>query len=285
MTSEMTPLQEVHTPTLRIVPTGKLRSHELHDDQRATPLIERLQHEEYLKNPPIVAAVEGDDRYIILDGANRAVALDVLGYGHALVQIVPYQEPDVELRTWHHAVSNVEPAILAQALRSAPGIELGAAGLTHARGLLAARAILAYCILTTDEVLTMAGGGLDLRARNQLLRAIVQSYIHIGTLNRTNSEDLAELVPLYPGLAGAVIFPRYEPSEVLDLAQSGLKLPPGLTRHIIHGRALRVNYPLAWLREPVSLAEKNRRLAAWLQEKYERRAVRYYAESTYVFDE
>lgn len=285
MASEISSLQEVHTPTLRIVPTGKLRSHEFHDKQRATPLIERLQHEAYLKNPPVVTSLESDDRYIILDGANRVVALDVLGYAHALVQIVPYEKPDVELRTWHHVISNIEPAALSEALHTVSGVEVGTARLTHARGLLAARTILAYGILHSGDVLTIAGGGLDLRARNDLLCEIVRSYLHIGKLNRTNSDELDELRSLYPGLAGAVIFPRYEPSEVLDLAQSGLKLPPGLTRHIIHGRALRVNYPLAWLREPIDLKEKNRRLTVWLQEKYEQRAVRYYAESSYLFDE
>jgi hypothetical protein len=63
-------------------------------------------------------------------------------------------------------------------------------------------------------------------------------------------------------------------------------LPPGISRHIIQGRALKVNYPLAVLRDQtISLAEKNEQLSLWIQEKLAKRQVRYYAESSYLFDE
>ena len=71
----------------------------------------------------------------------------------------------------------------------------------------------------------------------------------------------------------------------MDLAESGLKVPPGLTRHIIHGRALRINYPLDKLKKNLSLEEKNAELDDWVRASFEARRVRYYAESTYLFDE
>jgi hypothetical protein len=48
---------------------------------------------------------------------------------------------------------------------------------------------------------------------------------------------------------------------------------------------LRLNYPLDKLKSNHSLAEKNAELTRWIQERYAQRGVRFYAESTYLFDE
>ncbi|MFN8448408.1 MAG: hypothetical protein U0521_07410 [Anaerolineae bacterium] len=54
----------------------------------------------------------------------------------------------------------------------------------------------------------------------------------------------------------------------------------------MHGRAIRVNYPLEALRDgTLTLEQKNADLLAWLQSKMANRQVRYYAEATYQFDE
>jgi hypothetical protein len=100
-----------------------------------------------------------------------------------------------------------------------------------------------------------------------------------------NTDQLSELIPTYPAMTAAFIFPQYELVEVMDVTQSGFKLPPGLTRHIVHGRALRLNYPLAELTSPASLAQKNQQLAEWVQQRFSQRRVRFYAEATFLFDE
>jgi len=273
-------------PDLRIVPTSKLVPHELHDLQRSEPLIEKLRVEGLLKNPPVVATPKpSSDIYIVLDGANRVLALEALGFEHTLVQVVSYESTTVELLTWYHVVSNVSRASLESRFRQVSGLETGDTDMMHARAELARRAILAYCLFADGSVLTLSGGGLDLRQRTELLHAIVKTYIHDSRLDRTNTDNLGELMATYPDMTAAIIFPHYEPIEVMDIAQSGLKVPPGLTRHIIHGRALRLNYPLDKLRANVSLDEKNRELVAWVQECFKVRKVRYYAESSYLFDE
>ncbi len=82
------------------------------------------------------------------------------------------------------------------------------------------------------------------------------------------------------------MFPRYDPAEIMVAARDSELLPPGITRHIISGRALRLNYPLQELRYAnVSLEEKNRQLKAWIQERLYAKRIRYYAEPTFVFDE
>jgi hypothetical protein len=63
-------------------------------------------------------------------------------------------------------------------------------------------------------------------------------------------------------------------------------LPPGITRHVIHGRAMRLHYPLAAFEEDgLSLEQKNADLKHWIQERSAHKRIRYYAESSFLFDE
>ncbi len=272
-------------PDLRIIPLGRLLPHELHDRQRARPLIERLRQDGVLRNPPIVTPLgPHDDRFVILDGANRTVALDVLGIGHVLVQVVPYEPPQVELYTWYHVLSGIEADELQRQFQGLAGLDTLQSDIFHARAALARKTILAYYLLANGQVYMLAGG-LDLHKRTQLLCQIVDSYIGIAHVNRVNTDHVDQLLTMYPALSAAVIFPSYEPVEILDLAQSGLRVPAGITRHVIHGRALRLNYPLEKLSAAAPLEVKNQELLNWIHSRFEQRGVRYYAESTYLFDE
>ena len=90
---------------------------------------------------------------------------------------------------------------------------------------------------------------------------------------------------LYPDAIALVSFPRYQPRDIIEAAMQRAYLPPGVSRHIIHGRALKLNYPMCLLREDKALDEKNRELDAWMRDKLSQRGLRYYAESTWHFDE
>jgi hypothetical protein len=72
---------------------------------------------------------------------------------------------------------------------------------------------------------------------------------------------------------------------VIELATSGARLPAGITRHLIRWQALRVNVPLDVLSDARPIAEKQRWLETWLNEKLEQRQVRFYEEPTVLFDE
>ena len=149
------------------------------------------------------------------------------------------------------------------------------------------REYLMYVIRADGEVFaarTMLASR-DVQEQNRLLNALVDTYKDRGRLHRVMSEELEEVKHLYPEMAGLVIFPQYDTSEVLELAQQGELLPAGLTRHLIQGRALRINYPLRELKSVESLDEKNARLKAWLVKKLSTKEVRFYGETTYLFDE
>lgn len=271
------------TPDLRIVPTGDVIPHEHHDGQRLDPLVERLEADGRLLNPPVVAEL-GGDKYVVLDGANRVTALAQLAILHCLVQVVPYKRPFIDLHTWHHAITGMDVAALDTQVAAIDGLEANEADLIHAQAQLARRVLVCYYVRADGSVVKLEGSR-ELHERTAMLNHVVNVYLESGRLHRTNSEDIGELQTLFPGLAALVVFPSYEPAEILELAGDGEKIPPGLTRHVIHGRALRVNYPLEALRAGGSLSEKNDALATWMQDKMAQKRVRFYAESTFLFDE
>ncbi|HZI88948.1 MAG TPA: hypothetical protein VFD83_00685, partial [Candidatus Polarisedimenticolia bacterium] len=60
----------------------------------------------------------------------------------------------------------------------------------------------------------------------------------------------------------------------------------GITRHVIPWRALRVNLSIELLADPNRpIEEKNRWLSAWMEERTLQKNIRFYEESTVLFDE
>lgn len=271
-------------PDLRVVPVAELLLHEQHDAQRSAPLMQRLRAEGVLKNPPVVAAIPGEGRYVVLDGANRVTAMQALGIPHVAVQVVDYEDAELILDTWHHLVLGIGAAELKGMLRTVQALTIEPAEAGHARAQLARREILAFVEYLDGEVWTLRAAG-DLHQRTRCLNEIVDLYKAQGRIFRANADHLPSLLPFHDDAAALVVFPRFVPAEIVDLARVGARLPAGITRHLIPRRALRVNLPLAMLGDAASLSEKNARLAAWLKDKVASKAVRYYHESTLLFDE
>ncbi|MBI5669773.1 MAG: hypothetical protein HZC41_17385 [Chloroflexi bacterium] len=262
-------------PDLRILPTDSLQPHEEHDSQRAMPLIERLRNEQYVINPPIVAQMDAN-HYVILDGANRFYAFSHLHYPHILVQIANYDSGYVELNTWRHIVGRWEKEQFLDRLHRLPQVAVIEGYDENA---------IAHVLCRDGQTLALRAGDQP-RERNAALCDVVRVYQRNAVLHRTALTEPTDIWPLYPEAIALVVFPSYQPADILAAAQQRAFLPPGISRHIIHGRALRVNYPIDALRDTnVSLEEKNARLRQWMQDKLARRHVRYYAEATYQFDE
>jgi len=271
-------------PDLRVVPLVELLLHEQHDPQRSGPLLQRLRADAVLKNPTIVAAIPGEQRYVVLDGAHRVTALREMAIAHVAVQLVDYEDPELILDTWHHLVKGVSVDDFKSMLQAVPGVRVEAADAVHARAQLARREILAFVEYPDGEVRTVQASG-DLHQRTLRLNEIVDLYKVRGRIFRANTDHLPSLLPIYDDVAALVVFPRFAPAEIIDLARIGACLPAGITRHLIPRRALRINLPLALLGSDASLPEKNAWLADWMKQKVASKAARYYAESTFLFDE
>ena len=277
-------------PTLQVLPVAHLLLHEQHDTQRSEPLQLRLQQEGVLKNPSIVAPIAGNGgasdelRYVVLDGANRVTVMRALGIAHIAAQVVDYEDPELVLDTWHHLIKGMQGQRLLDLLRALDCASLRQTDLMQARALLARRDIVAFVQTVEREVWVVECRG-DLHACNHCLNEVVNAYKSEARIFRANTDHLDELLPLYEAVTALIVFPRFAPAEVMELARVGACLPAGITRHLIPRRALRINLPLDVLRSPASLAEKNLWLADWMKQKVAAKTARFYQESTFLFDE
>ena len=280
---------DMRMPDLRFVPTEDIFPHELHDLQRTTPLVERLQASGMLRNPPIVTQI-GDGmrvqpRFVVLDGANRSTAARAAGWPHLLVQVVRYVVPAVELYTWYHALTADARDLLEHGLRSQPALSVSLQDHVHARALLARREALSCVVLDDDEAIVVHGGT-TLHERNELLNVLVHLYQDRLPYTRVTSDSLSAARREHPEVRALVVFPRFDPAEVIDLASAGEYLPAGITRHLIRWRALRVNVPVAMCADTSkTLDEKNAWVATWTEERLRKREVRFYEEPTVLYDE
>jgi len=275
-------LQEL--PDLRILPIKNLLLHEQHDVQRSVPLATRLSVDGVLRNPPVVAPIPADDRFVVLDGANRVSALATLQIPHVVAQVIDYEDENLILDTWYHLVGGLPREEFQRAMESLPDVSLEASDLIHARAELARRDALAYIVYPEGEVCTVCAAG-DLHQRAARLNDIVDIYKSRGKIYRANTDHVDKLVPYYDAMTVLVVFPRYQPAEIIELARVGARLPAGITRHVIPRRALRINFPLSVLHDNWPLVEKNGYLKDWLKEKMANKEVRFYQESTFLFDE
>jgi hypothetical protein len=263
------------TPTLKVVDIRHVFPHEEHDPQRSKPLLERLRDAEFLTNPPIVAPMDNNN-YVILDGANRYHTLCELGFQHILVQIASYESGIVSLGVWQHVVSHWERVYFIEHLQRLEGIQISRGWSEHQ---------IAQVLLKDGVILSIQTSSSEF-SRNELLRQIVAIYRDNAKLDRTAASDPSEVWELYPSAIALVRFVEYLPHDIINAARQSDFLPPGISRHMISGRALKLNYSMAILRDSqMSLEAKNAQLQDWLKNKIEQRAMRYYAESTYQFDE
>lgn len=279
----------VPTPILRFIPTESLLAHEEHDQQRSTPLIKRVVDSGIWLHPPIVTPLDDDSgRYVVLDGANRCHVISSLGYPHILVQIVYYDSGQVQLDRWNHVLANLPTATLLDRISAIPNVSFHQTDLLEARAELAQRDALVYVIDLAggDDVYLVTTDERTIKTRTERLRAIVDCYKADAKLDRINTDKHDEIKAMYPQADTLVAFPHYEPSEILYAAREQVLLPPGISRHVIQGRAMRLLYPLHHLADTETpLAMKNAALAAWTQQRIDERAVRFYAESSYMFDD
>lgn len=268
--------------TLRIVSLDDVLLHEHVEKKRVEKLIARLKADWLLKNPPIVS--QHDNKYIVLDGATRVTALRQLLCCDILVQIVDYFAPGIVLENWNHMLLDLPVSQFLESLKQLPGLRLERTTAEHAEAALARRESTATIMLTDGRVFVLYGSdGLPQQA--ELLTQVVAAYEGRGEMYRVAHTDVERLLAENSRLSALVVFPHYRPEEIQYLALNKAKLPMGVTRHIIPGRALRINIPLDILESDQPLEQKNAWLDDWVRTKMREHRVRYYQEPVFLFDE
>jgi hypothetical protein len=271
-------------PDLRMLKTELLTPHEECDPRRTERLALRLQDEGILKNPPVAAQIPSLDRYVILDGANRVGAFQSLRIPHILAQLVRYDDPGLILDTWYHVVAGMPIMAFNKELTAATGMHLEECTLEEARISLVSNQAAAY-IVCEAGVRKVCNTRQPVQHDINLLNNLVKVYRGKADIFRASNDIWEKQTPYYPGITALVIFPRLHPEHIFKAACSEIKIPTGITRHVIPARALNVNLPLWIMEADWTQEQKDSWLHNWLMERMAANAIRYYAESTFSFNE
>ncbi len=263
---------------LELLPAHTLRLHEEAEAQRVERLRTALERARLLHHPPIAALI-APDTAVVLDGATRITALTQLGIPLIPVQLVDYPSPQVQLHSWSHLLPNCSLQELHERLHRA-GFQLCKLPLTEAAEQLRTNALLAYATDISDHAL----GILREEPLPQALRRLVGLYPS-GELRRISSEEL-DLLRSHTELSSGscIVFPTFRPEQIVEWTLSGERLPAGITRHIVAGRLLYANIPLALLLPDATTEDPSARFQHWWHQRLRQHRLRFYPEPTFVFD-
>ncbi|MGQ9560147.1 MAG: hypothetical protein ACUVWA_06515 [Candidatus Oleimicrobiaceae bacterium] len=264
-------------PRLAILPIDDVLFHEEPDEERAALLTAKLKREGVLRNPPIVADVNGARRRILLDGANRLTALRSLGFRHVLVQEIDLFDPGLVISQWHHAVERLDKSYFADQLAAIDGLVVRTVeeeqGKTIARLLFPDRS--AFYLLAGGDVFRIV----------HLLAQVTRLYHGSAYMDRVSYTNLEHLQRNYAEFRALVSFRTFRKEEIVQLTTNNVKVPSGITRVLVPKRALFFNLPLEVLRSGGSAEELNQWLQHHLAEKIRNKSIRFYQEPTFIFDE
>ncbi|MFQ5409063.1 MAG: ParB N-terminal domain-containing protein [Anaerolineales bacterium] len=276
------PILEAGALDLRFANLDALRLHEEDDPYRVRRLQRALAEDGVQRNPVIVS--EHAHHLIVLDGATRTSALRELGYRDVLVQVVDYHSDQIELGVWHHVIVGMTANRLLAELADVEALSIEPADPASIRRMLADREIVGCIIMRNGQEFAVLAEG-DINSQATSLCQLVAVYRGKARVHRTTTVELPALTEEYPDLAAVVAFPQYEADEIVQIAQEGDKVPMGITRHVIAGRALGVGVPLTMLTDEQSLQEKNDWLRGFIRQRLHANKIRLYQEPVFLFDE
>ncbi len=257
-------------------------SHETPSPSRVQMLTADLQREKIQKNPVIVFSIS-EKQYILLDGTNRFYACKNLGWKWIAVQKADLSSRSIRLSNWGYYGNSLPLEALRERVLSLGMKEhapTGAPGIPRPD----------YFLFGWHSAeghryfyLEPAGGFAEnlVERKAEGCRKIMESFLLQFSLHRFAPEAPP------PQVSDTVFFllPTFNKKDIIHLAQSGVKLPSGVTRFLIAGRALGLEVPAEWLTGEIGLSEAQEKLKAHIQERVSLGRMRFYSESVFVFNE
>lgn len=239
-------------PDLRIVPRTSIVVQEDYDDQRSILVAEGTEKKGKFQDPIIVTPLD-ESRFLQLDGANRKRAIDILNLDWAVVQILnPYTL--ATLISWVHQ-TKID-------LNNFKRLEEAGLVVTEAKIIsdeLTSVARLHFCKDEQRTMLVSLNGDNGAVQKAWGMKQVVDLYEHNPVrlpFQEPTEEDFGMAMAAKSNLDTFVQFPPFRHDEVLQIVRQGMKIPSGITRHLIgvdkEGRidfrapyrVLEVNFPL-----------------------------------------
>jgi hypothetical protein len=229
---------------LCVVPIDHLLLHENFDQRRVSKLRKELKADGILKDPIMV--VRHQDAFIVLDGATRTQAMVELGIEKIVVQLLEYDDNTIRLMHWNHLLRGIDPQQLLINIQEIAGSKGSPCKMDKLEAALAAKQSLLGIVTDRGQVLSFKGPR-NLDSLLPFLNRVVDTYSNEAEVHRISEHDMAGLTRRFPDLSTVILFPTFDPSEVIHCALSSTKIPAGITRHILNCRITGANVPLDWL--------------------------------------
>lgn len=274
-------------PQLKIVPISEIIFHEEPDTERASKLSDFIRRENRLKNPPVVATNTENNKYILLDGANRLTALQSLEIPDVLVQHIELFDTGLIFLHWHHTVEKFTKKSFLDQIQNLPAISIA----QIKRGAInndnddEEEEKLLCKIQFADASIYAVHAHENLFQRVTDLRNITSVYQSFRYMDRVSYTNLDHLKKNYPEFCAVIVFRKISKEELVAITNHNLRVPSGITRIILPKRALRLNVPLDILRFDVPIEQKNYWLHNRINEQIKDKSIRFYREPTFLFDE
>lgn len=272
--------------TLRVIDTKNIVAHEEFVEARTDPVMDKIKKMNIFLNPILVAHVK-ENQYMQIDGMNRLSAMKALGIKSILAQVVDYNDQQtVDVSTWCH-ITNFKKQVFLDAVSKVEGVIVNKVGFRYLRHRFIKDEGMGYlCTLSfRDSSVYRVGANGTLSEKIITLRKIVDIYKKDLTRDilrvDADSVDVGEVFKKHPRTQAMVIFPTFTHHQIINVAvHENVVFPTGVTRFIVKGRCLDVNYPLKYLSGNSSEEEKNKVLQKFLENK----EYRIYEEPTIYFE-
>ncbi|MDQ0416189.1 hypothetical protein J2Z48_000347 [Croceifilum oryzae] len=247
--------------SLALVPAEQIYFHESHENERLEKICKSITEEGYLSNPPIAMKLS-DDKYLLLDGAHRLMALKALDCKRIVVQLV--EEKDVFLSAWNHLLPQDS---WWEELQQCPYIQWATEPLDHKW--------LAHVVLPGGETyyLYSTNHSEDMLDQLTAWHHIVGLYQHRCHVRRIPNGSHIE--PKHGEIF--ICYPQYTLAGLKRVVEFNRLMPAGITRCIVEGRLLNLRIPLEILQSNQLPVEQWQTLRnKWMN------SLRFYTEPVYV---
>jgi len=125
----------------------------------------------------------------------------------------------------------------------------------------------------------------DIYIELEQIHMVTSCYKGKMRFDRTDIYDIGNFQEVYDPLTALIVFPLFNLSSILELAENGLRLPSSIIHFLIRERCLHLNYPLDELANNLPTSAKQELLDHWIDERIINRNIRHYSESTILFDD
>lgn len=266
---------------LRLVLFDNLLTYEDYDPKRVERLIHSISSSKTFFNPLTAGEIGEENKYLVIDGANRLEALRRLKASYVFVQIVDYLNPnEVELKGNEHYL-NCSPSKFKD-LVSKVGISIESVRESDFSLICKNNGKQMALIYLEDKPYCLnLEGNLDLSRKTELLNKFVSAYKNsCRVCRKSETGDVSR------DYSVVIKFKKFTPSDIMEIVYKHLRLESGITWHVVDNSVIHFRIPLKMLiRGFIKEEDADMALREIIKKKVENLSVRRYTSNIYVCDE